>query len=131
MLVYICIKKSQMEKLTKAEEEIMLILWELEKAFVKEIIACMPSPKPHYNTVSTLVKILIEKGAVAYNEIGNSHQYYPLLSKEQYRKSSIKPLLKNYFDGSAKQLVSFLIKDKKMSVDELEQLLKELKRKSN
>lgn len=117
-----------MDKLTKAEEEIMLILWELKEAFVKDIIEQMPSPKPHYNTVSTIIKILQEKKFVDYKSYGKTYQYFPLIEKKHYFKGAMKPLLKNYFNGSAKQLVSFFVKEKNISIDELEKLVKELKK---
>lgn len=116
-----------MQKLTTAEEEIMLILWELETAFVKEIIAKMPEPKPHYNTVSTTVRILQDKGFIDYKAYGKTHQYFANVTREQYRKESVKPLMKNYFDNSAKQLVSFFVKEKNVSVTELEELISKLK----
>lgn len=117
-----------MEKLTKVEEEIMLILWDLKEAFVKDIIEQMPEPKPHYNTVSTMIKILQEKGFVDYKAYGKTYQYFPIIEKESYFKKSVKPMLKNYFNGSAKQLVSFFVKEKNISIDELEKLIKELKK---
>ncbi len=116
-----------MEKLTRAEEEIMLIVWDLKQTFVKEIIAQMPEPRPHYNTVSTMVKILQEKGFVDYNAYGKTYQYFPLIRKEDYFKKRFKPILKNYFDGSAKLLVSFFVKEKNISVQDLEKLVHELK----
>jgi predicted transcriptional regulator len=116
-----------MEKLTKVEEEIMLILWDLKKAFVKDIIEQIPEPKPHYNTVSTMIKILQEKGFVDYTAYGKTYQYFTLISKENYFKKSVSPMLKNYFNGSAKQLVSFFVKEKNISIEELEKLVKELK----
>ncbi len=117
-----------MEKLTKVEEEIMLILWDLKEAFVKEIIEQMPEPKPHYNTVSTMIKILQEKDFVDYKAFGKTYQYFPIIEKESYFKKSVKPMLKNYFNGSAKQLVSFFVKEKNISIDELEKLVKDLKK---
>ncbi len=116
-----------MQKLTTAEEEIMLILWELKEAFVKEIIEKMPEPKPHYNTVSTMVRILQDKGFIDYKAFGKSHQYFARISREDYRKQNVKPLMKNYFNNSAKQLVSFFVKEEKVSVEELEELIKKLK----
>jgi BlaI family penicillinase repressor len=117
-----------MDKLTKAEEEVMLILWELKLAFVRDIIEQMPLPKPHYNTVSTMIKILQEKGFVDYKAYGKTYQYFPIIAKETYFKKSVKPLLKNYFNGSAKQLVSFFVKEKNISIEELEKLIIELKK---
>jgi BlaI family penicillinase repressor len=120
-----------MEKLTKVEEEIMLILWDLKEAFVKDIIEQMPEPKPHYNTVSTMIKILQEKGFVDYKAYGKTYHYFPIIEKESYFKKSVKPMLKNYFNGSAKQLVSFFVKEKNISIDELEKLVKDLKKTHN
>lgn len=117
-----------MNKLTNSEEEIMLILWELEQAFVKEIIEQMPEPKPHYNSVSTTVRILQDKGFVDYKSFGKAHQYNAKISREAYRKHSLKPLVKNYFNNSAEQLLSFFIKEKNVSVKELEALIHKLKK---
>jgi len=117
-----------MQKLTTAEEEIMLILWDLQQAFVKEIIEQMPEPKPHYNTVSTTVRILQDKGFIDYKAFGKTHQYFAKISREQYRKKSVSPLVKNYFNNSAEQLVSFFVKEKNVSVEELEALIDKLKK---
>jgi predicted transcriptional regulator len=116
-----------MEKLTRLEEEIMLIVWKLEQAFVKDIIDEMPEPKPHYNTVSTMMKLLQEKQFVSYTAYGKTYQYYPLIMKENYCSAQVKPMLKNYFEGSTKNLVSFFVKEKNISVGELEKLVAELK----
>ena len=116
-----------MQKLTNNEEEIMLILWELEEAFVKEIIKKMPEPKPHYNTVSTTVRILQDKGFVDYKAFGKTHQYFAVVSREQYRKESVKPMVKNYFNNSAEQLVSFFVKEENVSIEELETLIASLR----
>lgn len=116
-----------MQKLTTAEEEIMLILWDLKTAFVKEIIEKMPNPKPHYNTVSTTVRILQDKGFIDYKAYGKTHQYFAKISRVRYRKENVKPLIKNYFNNSAEQLVSFFVKEKNVSVEELEALIKKLK----
>ncbi|HPI53811.1 MAG TPA: BlaI/MecI/CopY family transcriptional regulator [Chitinophagaceae bacterium] len=119
-----------MEKLTRLEEEIMLILWKLEQAFVKDIIDEMPEPKPHYNTISTMMKLLQEKQFVSYTAYGKTYQYFPLISKETYCSAQVKPMLKNYFEGSTKNLVSFFVKEKNISVTELEKLVTELKQRS-
>ncbi|GBL35903.1 hypothetical protein EMGBS15_14980 [Filimonas sp.] len=118
-----------MQKLTKSEEEIMLILWDLKQAFVKDIIEQMPEPKSHYNTVSTIIKILQEKGFVDYEAFGKTYRYFPLIQKDQYSMSSVQNFLTGYFNGSAKQLVSFFVKEKDISVEELEKLVEELKNK--
>lgn len=116
-----------MEKLTNLEEEIMLLLWSLKAAFIKDIIGNIHEPKPHYNTVSTIIKILQDKQFVSYKAFGKTYQYYPIIEKEQYFKKRVTPLLKKYFNGSAKQLVSFFVKEKNMSVQELEKLVAEIK----
>jgi len=117
-----------MQKLTKTEEEIMLILWELKQGFVKDIIEQMPEPKPHYNTVSTMIKILQDKGFLDYEAFGKTYRYFPIVTKDLYSKSSVKTFLKGYFNNSASQLVSFFVKEKNISVEELEALVKELKK---
>ncbi|MBT1712515.1 BlaI/MecI/CopY family transcriptional regulator, partial [Fulvivirgaceae bacterium PWU5] len=96
-----------MKELTKAEDQIMQILWTLQKAFVKHIVEAMPEPKPAYNTVSTIVRILETKGFVDHTAYGKTHQYYPLITKEKYTKFYLNNLLKGYFDGSFQNLVSF------------------------
>lgn len=117
------------KSLTKAEEQIMQILWDLQKGFLKDILERFPEPKPHTNTVATLLKILAEKEFVNYNLIGRQHEYYPLVSKEQYSKRSLKGLVKNYFGGSYSDAVSFLVEKNEMSIKDLEMLLNELKNK--
>lgn len=116
--------------LTKAEEEIMQVLWQLENAFVKDIIAEMPEPKPHYNTVSTIVKILEEKGFVDHESFGKSNRYFPLVDKDDYSKKSMKQFVKKYFEGSFSNMLSFFAKEKDISVQQLEDLLNELKKQS-
>tara|TARA_B100002051_G_C16121898_1_gene340206 strand:+ start:24 stop:386 length:363 start_codon:yes stop_codon:yes gene_type:complete len=118
-----------MRELTRAEEEIMQVLWVLENAFVKDIIKQLPDPKPAYNTVSTIVRILQEKGFVGHEAFGKSHQYHPLVSKEQYTKSFMKGFVSKYFSGSYQQMVSFFTKEDNLSLRELEELLRELKNK--
>ncbi len=117
-----------MKELTKAEEEIMQVLWNLEAAFVKEIIDRLPEPKPAYNTVSTIVRILQEKGFVGHEAFGKSHKYHPLITKASYTQSFMKGFVKKYFSGSYQQMVSFFTKQEELSLNELEQLLKELKK---
>lgn len=116
-----------MKELTKAEEEIMQVLWQLGEAFVKDIITKLPKPKPAYNTVSTIVRILQEKGFVGHEIHGKSHKYHPLISKEAYTRSFMKGFVKRFFGGSYQQMVSFFTKEDKLSLDELEQLLKNMK----
>ena len=120
-----------MKALTRAEEQIMQVLWKLEQAFLREIVDEMPVPKPHQNTVATLLKILVEKEFVAVEVLGRQHRYSPLISKEEYSGKSIKQLAKNYFEGSFSNVVSYLVKENNISVDELEQLLKQIKKQQN
>ena len=118
-----------MKELTKAEEEIMQVLWKLNTAFVKEIIAELPGPKPAYNTVSTIVRILEQKGFVGHETHGQSHKYHPLITKDAYTKSFMKGFVQRYFSGSYQQMVSFFTKEDNLSVKELEELVKQLKSK--
>lgn len=118
-----------MKELTKAEEEIMQVLWKLEGAFVKDIITELPEPKPAYNTVSTIVRILQQKGFVGHETHGQSHKYHPLITKESYTKSFMKGFVKKYFSGSYRQMVSFFTQEDNLSLHELEELLQELKDK--
>ena len=118
-----------MEKLTNKEEEIMRILWDLEKAFVKEIIAAMPGQDLHYNTVSTIVRHLEEKKYVDHKTFGNTHQYYPIVSKEDYRKEFMKMAATRFFDNSYKNVVSFFAKEEKISARELREILELIEKK--
>lgn len=119
--------KTPLKSLTKAEEEIMQALWQLEKAFVKEIVDALPEPKPHYNTVSTIIKILGDKGFVAYESFGKSNRYYPLIDKEEYSKKTMNQFVKKYFEGSFANMLSFFAQEKDISIQDLEAILKELK----
>lgn len=115
--------------LTKAEEQIMQVIWKLEKAFLREIIEALPNPKPHNNTVATILKILVEKDFVAINPFGRTHQYYALVKKDAYSKSTLKTMVKSYFEGNYSNAVSFMVKENGLSIEDLELLLKELKKK--
>jgi BlaI family transcriptional regulator, penicillinase repressor len=112
--------------LTKSEEQVMQVLWKLGKGFLKEIIDATPEPKPHSNTIATLLKILVEKGFVEYNIHGRNNLYKPLISQNEYGKKSANRLIKGYFDGSPARLVSQFISDQKLSEAELEQLLQQI-----
>jgi predicted transcriptional regulator len=112
-----------MQKLTNKEEEIMQILWKLKKAFVKEIQAEITEDQPHYNTLSTIVRNLEEKGYVSHNAFGNTHQYYPIVSIEDYRKGFMSTAIDNYFNSSYKSMVSFFAKEEKISAAELREIL--------
>ncbi|HMG14219.1 MAG TPA: BlaI/MecI/CopY family transcriptional regulator [Saprospiraceae bacterium] len=117
------------KSLTKAEEQIMQTLWKLEKAYLKNILDALPEPKPHNNTVATLLKILIDKEFVANEVHGRNHYYYPLVSKQDYTTGSINNIVENYFDGSFKEVVSFMIDKKKLDIKDIELLLNQLKTK--
>jgi len=111
-----------MRELTRAEEQVMQILWGLEKAFVKEIIELIPEPKPAYNTISTIVRILEKKEFVGHYAYGKSHQYYPLVSKKEYTRKFMKGFMGRYFSDSFRDMVSFFAREEKVSVTELEEL---------
>lgn len=117
-----------MKELTKAEEQVMQILWKLDKGFVKDLIKEMPEPKPAYNTVSTIVRILEKKGFVDHTAYGNTHEYYPLMTRDEYTRTFMKNFMRNYFSGSFKEMVSFFAKEDNMSLAELDELLKDVKR---
>ena len=117
------------KQLTKAEEQVMQVLWSLDKAFLRDLVEAMPAPKPHTNTVATILKILVEKEFVAINVYGRSHEYYALMSKEAYSKVGMKQLVKGYFEGSFQNAVSFMIENKNLSVSDLELILSKLKSK--
>jgi predicted transcriptional regulator len=112
-----------MEKLTNKEEEIMKILWKLEKAFVKEIMAEIKDEQPHYNTLSTIVRNLEDKKYVAHEAFGNTHRYYPIVTKEAYRKRFVNASIADFYDNSYKNLVSFFAKEEKISVEELKEII--------
>ncbi|MFA7626474.1 MAG: BlaI/MecI/CopY family transcriptional regulator, partial [Candidatus Kapaibacterium sp.] len=110
-----------MKVLTKAEEQIMIELWRLKKAYVKDIVEQLPEPKPAYNTVSTIVRILEKKGFVSHKVHGKTHEYYPIIAKDDYKKLSLNNLVQNYFSASYKQLVSFFTEKENLSLAELEE----------
>ncbi|MEQ9439381.1 MAG: BlaI/MecI/CopY family transcriptional regulator [Cyclobacteriaceae bacterium] len=114
-----------MEELTKTEERIMQVFWRLKKAFVKDIIEELPDdPKPPYNTISSVVRILEKKGYLGYTAYGKTHEYYPAISKAEYRKMYLKKLLSGYFDNSPVSLLSFMVKEEQLSEEEIEELKK-------
>ena len=120
-----------MVTLTKVEEKIMKILWDIEKGFIKDIIDQYPDPKPPYNSVSTIVRVMVQKEIVGYTAYGKSHQYHPLVDKEAYSKKYLNRFVDKYFKGSYKELVSFFTNEQEMSVADLEKLLNELKNKKS
>ena len=117
------------KSLTKAEEQIMHAVWKIEKGFLKDIVACMPAPKPHSNTVATLLKILIDKKYVRTELYGRMNEYIPIVSKTSYFKTTFNGMVKGYFGGSMGKAVSFLVDENKLSVEDLDMLLKQLKNK--
>ena len=116
------------QELTRAELEILQILWSLGMGFVNDVLAVMPEPKPAYNTVSTIIRILEKKGFVAHNSYGKSHEYYPLVDKDSYTGCFMNSVLNNFFDGSASRMVSFLSSNKSISLEEADEIMKMLKR---
>lgn len=120
-----------MDKLTNKEEEIMRVLWKLEKAFVKEVIEELPEPKPHYNTVSTTIRNLEDKGYIGHRAFGKTHQYIPKVSKEDYRKKYMQKTIQQYFESSYKNVVSFFAKEEKISVEELKEIIEHIENKDN
>jgi BlaI family transcriptional regulator, penicillinase repressor len=120
-----------LKELTRAEDQVMQILWLLEKGFVKDIIEKMPEPKPAYNTVSTIVRILETKGFVGHKAYGKTHEYFPVISKEKYTRFYLNNLIRGYFNGSFQNLVSFFAKENKLNAVDIEKLLEELKTKDH
>jgi predicted transcriptional regulator len=117
-----------MKELTRAEEQLMQILWKIKKGFIKDLIDRIPEPKPAYNTVSTFIRIMERKGFVGHIAYGKTHEYFPLISKKEYTKLYMKGFIKNYFSNSLQEMVSFFAKEDKMSISELEALLQEVKK---
>jgi BlaI family transcriptional regulator, penicillinase repressor len=120
-----------MKTLTKAEEQVMQVLWKLNHSFLRDIVDAMPNPKPHQNTVATLLKILVEKEFVSITVLGRQHQYAALISKEEYSRKTMKQMVKGYFEGSFSNVVSFMVKDNNISIEELESLLQQIKKQQN
>ena len=130
-------------ELTKAEEEIMRVLWQLKKGFVKDILAELPGAernaetesdaptKPAYNTVSTIIRILEKKGLVGYTAYGKTHEYHPLITEEEYRRFQTEQLMSNYFDNSLKKLVSFFVNEKNISLKEADEIINLLNKKKD
>jgi BlaI family transcriptional regulator, penicillinase repressor len=120
-------KYLKMKELTKAEEQVMQLLWKLKKGFVKDIVEMMPEPQPAYNTVSTIIRILEKKGFIGHTAYGNTYEYYPLVSKRDYTKTYLKNFVHNYFSGSYQEMVSFFAREDNMSVSDLDDMVKEVK----
>jgi len=117
-----------MKELTKAEEQVMQKLWELGKTNVKSIIELMPEPRPAYNTVSTIVRILENKGFVDHEKHGKGYLYFPIVSAETYKKVFMKRFMSSYFQDSFKNMVSFFAKEDKMNIKDLEELMNDVKK---
>ena len=117
-----------MKKLTPKEEEILNCFWQQGSMFVRELLAMQGEPKPHYNTLSTIVRILEEKGYIGYKPYGNTYQYYAIISEDEYRKQNLNEIADKYFDKSYLRIVSSLIEEEKLSVDELQELISQIKK---
>lgn len=113
-----------MRELTRAEEQVMQVLWKIKKGFVKDILEHFSDPKPAYNTISTIVRILQDKGFVSHKAYGRTHEYYPLITKSEYSKMHLSTFIDNYFSNSFGKMVSFFAREKKISVEEMEEIMK-------
>ena len=116
-----------MQKLAKREEQIMQVYWDLGKAFIKEVIPNLPEPKPHYNSVATMVKILEEKGFLDHDSVGNVYRYFPVISREDYQKHAMKDIVSQYFDNSYPRMLAFFAKEQNLTEDELQEILHMIK----
>ena len=126
-----CTNRKVMKKLTRKEEEIMNLFWDKGAMFVKELLELYDEPKPHFNTLSTMVRTLEANGFVSHKAYGNSYQYYPVVSREDYAGSSFKGLISNYFNNSYMSAVSALVKEEKITVDELKELIEQIEKGNN
>ena len=122
-----------MRELTNAEEDVMRVLWRLKKGFVKDVLADLPpldstGRKPAYNTVSTIIRILEKKGVMGYTAYGKTHEYYPLITEDEYRRFQTEQLMTNYFEGSLQKLVSFFVKERNVSLHEADEIIDLLNR---
>lgn len=117
--------------LTKAEEQIMQIIWQIEKGFVKDVMDYLPEPKPAYNTVSTIIRILETKGFIGHEAFGKSHQYYPLISKDDYKRHVTEKLLDGYFENSVESMFSFFVKEEKLDLSDVDEILKMINKIKN
>ncbi len=117
----------EIKELTKAEEEVMQILWRLKKAFIKEILERFDEPRPAYSTVSTIIRILQEKGFVNYRAYGRTYQYFPVISKDDYRKAQMSSFVRNYFSNSYQKMVSFFAREDSITVKDMEEIMEMMK----
>lgn len=113
-----------MKELTKAEEQVMQYLWEIGRGFVKDILEKFPDPKPNYNTVSTVIRVLEQKGFIGHKQYGNTYEYFPLVAQEEYSSHAVNRVVNQYFGGSLKSLVSFFVKKNEIDIKELNDILK-------
>ncbi len=119
--------KMEIKELTKAEEEVMQILWRLKRAFIKDILERFDEPRPAYSTVSTIIRILQDKGFVSYKVYGRTYQYFPVISKDDYRKSQMSSFVRNYFSNSYQKMVSFFAREDSITVKEMEEIMAMMK----
>ena len=117
-----------MQKLAKREEQIMQVYWDLGKAFIKEVIPNLPEPKPHYNSVATMVKILEEKGFLDHDSVGNVYRYFPVISREDYQKHAMKDIVSQYFDNSYPRMLAFFAKEQKLTEKQLDEIVTIIKK---
>jgi predicted transcriptional regulator len=118
-----------MLKLATREEQIMQVFWDLKKAFIRDVIPLLPHPKPHYNSVATIVKILEEKGFLDHQTVGNMHEYFPVISRDDYQKHAMKDIVRKYFNNSYPRMLAFFAKEQNLSDDELSEILNIIKSK--
>jgi predicted transcriptional regulator len=116
-----------MVKLAKREEQIMQVFWNLDKAFIRDIIPHLPNPKPHYNSVATIVKILEDKGFLDHETTGNVHRYFPVVAREQYQKFALKDIVSQYFDNSYPRMLAYFAKEQKITEKEFNEIVKMIK----
>lgn len=119
------------KELTRAEEQLMQILWQLGKGYVKDVIDELPEPKPAYNTVSTIIRILETKGFIGHKAFGKSHEYFPIISKEQYQNFATEKLLTGYFDNSVQHMFSYFVKKEKIDLKEADEIMKLIEKLKN
>jgi BlaI family penicillinase repressor len=121
----------ELKELTRAEEQIMQVIWDLDKCFVRDIIELLPVPKPAYNTVSTIVRILETKGFVGHESFGKSHRYFPMVTKEEYRTFMTSKLLSGYYNNSVQHMLSYFLEEKKINLQEVDELLSMIEKAKN
>ena len=121
----------EIRELTKAEEEIMQILWKLKKAFIKDILGKFDDPKPAYSTVSTIIRILMDKGFVNYRAYGRTYQYFPVISKDDYRKARLSSFVKDYFSNSYQKMVSFFAREDSITLEEMEEIMEVVRKEED